>query len=145
MINIASRTISLNCRRFAPSRIDCELKDSSLFGTTVEQIPQLRGAKVVPSTSAKRKYFDVVLLSERGDFPLPTNYTLSKDADREIRSATASRINGFVANSQPASLTIQENQTWFPLVLGCIFLALGLAPLVWLILLARRGTATHKS
>ena len=110
---------SLYCHRVQGTQGNCQLVQSSLLGSKIQeiQLASLQGAKVVRVGYASK----VVLLTDAGYVPFASNYTPWGDKD-----AIVSEINSFVKNAERRVLGLKQHDSLFQWI-GGIFLTAGIA------------------
>ena len=119
------KVVTLNCDRVAPVQSNCQLKSAGLLGISPQErkLEALEGAKVERSTSSDGAAFRVVLVTNQGEVPFTEYYSSGENGKQEI----ATQISTFLGNSQASSLTLQQDDRWFMLMIGGVFVVVGLA------------------
>nr|WP_290223594.1 transmembrane domain-containing protein [Trichocoleus desertorum] len=119
------KVVTLNCDRTAPTESNCQLKAAGVFSLTPQErkLEALEGAKVERSNSSDGAAFRVVLLTNQGEVPFTDYYSAGENGKQEI----ATQISTFLGNSQASSLTLQQDDRWFMLMIGGVFVVVGLA------------------
>jgi hypothetical protein len=119
------KVVTLNCDRVAPVQSNCQLKSAGLLGISLQgrKLEALEGAKVERSDSSDGAAFRVVLVTNQGEVPFTDYYSSGENGKQEI----ATQISTFLGNSQASSLTLQQDDRWFMLMIGGVFVVVGLA------------------
>lgn len=113
------RLTTLSCNRIDPAQITCELTVSKLISKSVFEIKQLQRAELKVDRDCYNKYgYQVILISGSKRIPLPQAYTSNKSGSTE----NVSIINAFLNNPEQSFLKIQQDDRFFPYLLGGIFM-----------------------
>lgn len=119
------KIVTLNCNRITPTENNCQLKSAGLLdiGTQERKLEALEGARVERSSSSDGDTFRVVLVTNQGEVPFTDYYSSGQHGKQEI----ATRVSTFLDSSQASSLTLQQDDRWFMLMIGGVFVVVGLA------------------
>jgi hypothetical protein len=109
---LAPNLASFNCVRAEPSRFQCELSSSGLFGTYKTEISseQIRSIKIdsechYPKHSSKKCNHSIIIRTTNGKIPLSYN-PYSEKSDAQI---TKGSIDTFIRDRKQKSLTIEKD------------------------------------
>lgn len=109
---------TLICQRVESKQGNCQLTESSLWGSTQAiSLDNLLGGKV---TTDRKSSTRVVLLTKSGVIPFTDYYTRWGD-----KNDLANKINDFVANPDRKSLNVSQDDRWFGWIFGGIFVVGG--------------------
>ncbi|WP_293347980.1 MULTISPECIES: hypothetical protein [unclassified Microcoleus] len=121
----APKNTTLSCQRIESKQGNCQLKESTLLGSTTEEISldDLLGATVI---TGKKDGGRVVLLTKSGRISFTSYNTRWGD-----KNYIANEINNFVANADRKSLNLSQDDRWFGWIFGSIFVLGGVLKYVW--------------
>ncbi len=121
-------TVTLSCERVGQTQGICNLQESSLLGSSFQEIPlqSLQGAQIIKQNiedlaeDSDYSAFYVALLTEKGRVFLPF-YRLDHHYAQDI----VAQINDFVENPDNTALEIDEDYRWSAYLWGVTLLGLG--------------------
>lgn len=115
---------TLSCQRTTPANSQCHLAQSGLLGLVRQDtilVADLQNATVqVRGSRSSGWSYRVMLQTKPEALPLSQTYR----ADRAKQAVIAHQINTFIADPSQPILTIRQDNRWYYLLIGGLFLSI---------------------